>query len=198
MLLKHPLEGLKGKGAQEILNRCLYLQKEHRFSAFCFGPSARFLEKLSLISLLKSDWKIHVFPLLTLSNVKKILIFQKKKRWFSERNKVPFSHVISLWGSGWGRPWGRLVREIRCQFLTLFGFGGSRGGPLGETPSPSRHTWLSETPSLGVGGGRRARTGESGRNRLGARLGPREGGPARGGPESSPETPAKFPQDSLI
>ena len=151
MLLKHPLEGLNGKGAQEILNRCLYLQKEHRFSAFCFGPSARFLEKLSLISLLKSDWKIHVFPLLTLSNVKKILIFQKKN--------------------------DGLVREIRCQFLTLFGFGGSRGGPLGETPSPSRHTWLSETPSLGVGGGRRARTGESGRNRLGAGLGPREGGP---------------------
>ena len=106
MLLKHPLEGLNGKGAQEILNRCLYLQKEHRFSAFCFGPSARFLEKLSLISLLKSDWKIHVFPLLTLSNVKKILIFQKKN--------------------------DGLVREIRCQFLTLFGFGGLGGGGPGS------------------------------------------------------------------
>ena len=85
---KHPLEGLKGKGAQGILNRCLYLQKEHRFSAFCFGPSARFLEKLSLISLLKSDLKIQVFPLLTLSNIE-LTFFKKKKKRFRERKRSP-------------------------------------------------------------------------------------------------------------
>ena len=107
----------------------------------------------------------------------------------SERNKVSISHVIWLRGSGGGRPWERLVREIRGPFLTLFGFGGSRGGPLGETPSPSRLTWLSETPSLGVGGGRRARTGESGRNRL--ELG---WGPARGARNPAPRPPPNSPK----
>ena len=71
MLLKHPLKGLKGKGASRSTFHTFYLQKEHRFSAFCFGPSARFLENLSLISLLKSDWKIHVFAFLALSNFQK-------------------------------------------------------------------------------------------------------------------------------
>ena len=74
------------------------------------------------------------------------------------------------------------MREIRCPFLTLFRFRGSRGGPLGETPSPSRPTWLSETPSLGVGGGRRGSPSPGANRRIrpkpaGAGLGPREGGP---------------------
>ena len=131
-----------------------------------FGPF--FLEKLSLISLLKSDLKIHVFAFLTLSN-KKLAFFKKKKKTW-----CPFSHVIE---------------RKRCPFLTLFRFGGSRGGPLGETPSPSRPTWLSETPSLGVGGGRRARTGESGRNRL--ELG---WGPARGARSPAPRPPPNSPK----
>ena len=56
-----------------------------------------FLEKLSLISLLKSDCKLQFFAFFTLSNIQKILIFQKKKR-----NKVSISHVIWLRGSGGG------------------------------------------------------------------------------------------------
>ena len=81
-----------------------------------FASSLRpvFLEKLSLISLLKSDLKIHVFAFLTLSNIK-LTFFKKKKNMVSFFSRywektVSFSHVISLWGF-----WG--------------------GGPLGETPS---------------------------------------------------------------
>ena len=63
-----------------------------------FASSLRpvFLEKLSLISLLKSALKLHVFAFLALSNLKKILIFQKKKqkRWFSERKRCPFLTLV--------------------------------------------------------------------------------------------------------
>ena len=86
MLKESLTDAFKYKGAPEKILFTFnlspfYLQKDTRFSAFSFGPSARcFLEKLSLISLLKSDWKIHVFAFFPLSNIEKILIFQKKKR----------------------------------------------------------------------------------------------------------------------
>ena len=47
-----------------------------------FASSLRpvFLEKLSLISLLKSALKLHVFAFLALSNLKKIRFFKKKNK----------------------------------------------------------------------------------------------------------------------
>ena len=81
------------------------------------------------------------------------------------------------------------MREKRCPFLTLFRFRGSRGGPLGETPSPSRPTWLSETPSLGVGGGRRG-SPSPGANR---RIRPKPAGSWAGAPRGGAWNPAPRP-----
>ena len=166
MLLKHPLKGLKGKGASRSTFHNFYLQKDPRFSAFCFGPSARcFLEKLSLISLLKSDLKIHVFAFLTLSN-KNLAFFKKKKTW------CPFSHVIE---------------RKRCPFLTLFRFGGSRGGGLSERRlAPLGPPGSRRPPASGSGAGEErepANPAETGWSWAGA---------PRGGPGVQPRDPRQI------
>ena len=55
-------------------------KKSTVFQHFASGLRPVFLEKLSLISLLKSALKIHVFAFLALSNLKKNPIFQKKTK----------------------------------------------------------------------------------------------------------------------
>ena len=125
------------------------------------------------------------FPLIKSSE---IFDFSKKKKRNSERKRCPFLTLFRFGGSR-GRPWERLVREIRCPFLRLFRFRGSRGGPLGETPSPSRPTWLSETPRLGVGGGRRG-SPSPGANR---RIRPKPAGSWAGAPRGGAWNPAPRP-----
>ena len=101
-----------------------------------FGPF--FLEKLSLISLLKSDLKIHVFAFLTLSN-KKLAFFKKRKKHgvlfltLLRENGVNFSRYFAS---------GVLGRGLSERRLAPLGPPGSRrppasGSGAGEEREPA-------------------------------------------------------------
>ena len=69
---------LKGYSSRSTFHLFTF-KKTIVFQHFASGlRPVRFLEKLSLISLLKSDLKIHVFAFLTLSNIKLTFFFLKK------------------------------------------------------------------------------------------------------------------------
>ena len=94
------LKGWRARVLEESLTNAFKgpftFKKSIVFQHFASSLRPVFLEKLSLISLLKSALKLHVFAFLALSNLKKILIFQKKKqkRWFSERKRCPFLTLV--------------------------------------------------------------------------------------------------------
>ena len=87
MLKESLTDAFKGQGAPERILFTFNLspftfKKTIVFQHFASSLRPVFLEKLSLISLLKSDLKIHVFAFLTLSN-KKLAFFKKKKNMVS-------------------------------------------------------------------------------------------------------------------